>query len=169
MPAPWRLAQWELDLWDARDSHSWNFLLGRKCTVAPRWYCWLKIRIIIYLDNPLQTLKEITAFLGQMKNPRHQLSALQCRLECGPGYVANRKPLITCVNGEYAKQGHYLPVHNQYKWQVQSWCRVGSKINSLWVKPRWEVEIGEFTKMFSWYENIWASMFGQVHFQYIFW
>ena len=34
---------------------------------------------------------------------RYQLSALQCRLECQPGYVANRKPLITCVNGEYAK------------------------------------------------------------------
>ena len=34
--------------------------------------------------------------------------ALQCRLECEPGYVAQRTPLITCVNGEYAKGCHYL-------------------------------------------------------------
>ena len=33
--------------------------------------------------------------------------ALQCRLECEPGYVAQRTPLITCVNGEYAKGCHY--------------------------------------------------------------
>ena len=35
-------------------------------------------------------------------------SALQCRLECESGYVAQRTPLITCVNGEYAKGCHYL-------------------------------------------------------------
>ena len=35
-------------------------------------------------------------------------SALQCRLECQSGYVAQRTPLITCVNGEYAKRCHYL-------------------------------------------------------------
>ena len=35
-------------------------------------------------------------------------SALQCRLECEPGYVAQRTPLITCVNGEYAQGCHYL-------------------------------------------------------------
>ena len=29
------------------------------------------------------------------------IPALQCRLECKAGYVAQRKPLITCVNGEY--------------------------------------------------------------------
>ena len=34
--------------------------------------------------------------------------ALQCRLECESGYVAQRTPLITCVNGEYAKGCHYL-------------------------------------------------------------
>ena len=34
-------------------------------------------------------------------------SALQCRLECESGYVAQRTPLITCVNGEYAKGCHY--------------------------------------------------------------
>ena len=34
--------------------------------------------------------------------------ALQCRLECDPGYVAQKTPLITCVNGEYAKGCHYL-------------------------------------------------------------
>ena len=35
-------------------------------------------------------------------------SALQCRLECESGYVAQRTPLITCVNGEYAPGCHYL-------------------------------------------------------------
>ena len=35
-------------------------------------------------------------------------SALQCWLECEPGYVAQRVPLITCVNGKYAKGCHYL-------------------------------------------------------------
>ena len=30
--------------------------------------------------------------------------ALQCRLECEPGYVAQRVPVITCVNGEYEKR-----------------------------------------------------------------
>ena len=30
--------------------------------------------------------------------------ALQCRLECDSGYIAQRTPLITCVNGEYAKR-----------------------------------------------------------------
>ena len=34
--------------------------------------------------------------------------ALQCRLECESGYIAQRTPLITCVNGEYAKGCHYL-------------------------------------------------------------
>ena len=35
-------------------------------------------------------------------------SALQCRLECQSGYVAQRTPLITCVNGEYAQGCYYL-------------------------------------------------------------
>ena len=30
-------------------------------------------------------------------------SALQCRLECEPGYIAQRTPLVTCVDGEYEK------------------------------------------------------------------
>ena len=36
--------------------------------------------------------------------------ALQCRLECESGYVAQRTPLITCVNGEYAKGCHYCQI-----------------------------------------------------------
>ena len=36
--------------------------------------------------------------------------ALQCRLECESGYVAQRTPLITCVNGEYAKGCHYWQI-----------------------------------------------------------
>ena len=35
--------------------------------------------------------------------------ALQCRLECKPGYVAQRKPLITCVNGEYVQGFLFWP------------------------------------------------------------
>ena len=35
-------------------------------------------------------------------------SALQCWLECDPGYVAQRVPLITCVDGQYAKGCHYF-------------------------------------------------------------
>ena len=45
---------------------------------------------------------------GTRKILRHLFLALQCRLECEPGYVAQRTPLITCVNGEYAKGCHYL-------------------------------------------------------------
>ena len=39
---------------------------------------------------------------------RIEFPALQCRLECESGYVAQRTPLITCVNGEYAQGCHYL-------------------------------------------------------------
>ena len=39
---------------------------------------------------------------------KNQFSALQCWLECEPGYVAQRVPLITCVDGHYAKECHYL-------------------------------------------------------------
>ena len=39
-----------------------------------------------------------------------QFSALQCRLECESGFVAQRTPLITCVNGEYAKGCHYWKI-----------------------------------------------------------
>ena len=38
----------------------------------------------------------------------NQSSALQCWLECEPGYVAQRVPLITCVDGHYAKGCHYF-------------------------------------------------------------
>ena len=31
-------------------------------------------------------------------------SALQCRLDCNPGYVAHKAPIITCVNGQYQPQ-----------------------------------------------------------------
>ena len=43
-----------------------------------------------------------------------QFLALQCRLECEPGYVAQRTPLITCVNGEYAKGCHYLSLSHTH-------------------------------------------------------
>ena len=32
------------------------------------------------------------------------LSALQCRLDCDPGYVAHKAPIVTCVNGQYQPQ-----------------------------------------------------------------
>ena len=40
------------------------------------------------------------------------ISALQCRLECEPGYVAQRTPLITCVKGKYAKGCHHLQTYS---------------------------------------------------------
>ena len=43
-----------------------------------------------------------------------KIPALQCRLECDPGYVAQKTPLITCVNGEYAKGCHYLKDRVQF-------------------------------------------------------
>ena len=46
-------------------------------------------------------------------------SALQCWLECDPGYVAQRVPLITCVDGQYAKGCHYF----------QKNCQIFSVIN----------------------------------------
>ena len=38
-----------------------------------------------------------------MKYNLKLISAIQCRLECEPGFVAQHTPLITCVNGQYAK------------------------------------------------------------------
>ena len=38
------------------------------------------------------------------------ISALQCRLECEPGYIAQRKPIITCVNGVYVQGCHFFPI-----------------------------------------------------------
>ena len=32
---------------------------------------------------------------------RYFFSALQCRLDCDPGYVSQRPPIITCVDGRY--------------------------------------------------------------------
>ena len=46
--------------------------------------------------------------INSVPSLRKQFSALQCRLECESGYVAQRTPLITCVNGEYAPGCHYL-------------------------------------------------------------
>ena len=42
-------------------------------------------------------------FIYIFVSPCHA-SALQCRLECDSGYVAQQTPLITCVKGEYAKK-----------------------------------------------------------------
>ena len=44
------------------------------------------------------------------------VSALQCRLECESGYVAQKTPLITCVKGEYEKGCHYMQTA-QMIWQ----------------------------------------------------
>ena len=38
----------------------------------------------------------------------NKFSALQCRLECESGYVAQKTALITCVKGEYEKGCHYM-------------------------------------------------------------
>ena len=46
--------------------------------------------------------------IQKLLNSQHCFSALQCRLECDSGYVAQRTPLITCVYGEYAKGCHYF-------------------------------------------------------------
>ena len=31
-------------------------------------------------------------------------SVLQCRLDCHPGYMAHKTPIITCVKGRYQPQ-----------------------------------------------------------------
>ena len=92
---PWQPAPWQLDLWDARDSDPRHLLPGWRCPVISRW------RICqVFIFSSLDSRNSVIWW-----NP---FPALQCRLECEPGYVAQRTPLITCVNGEYAKGCHYL-------------------------------------------------------------
>ena len=47
-----------------------------------------------------------SSFMKTSDLEKNQFSALQCWLECEPGYVAQRVPLITCVDGQYAKACH---------------------------------------------------------------
>ena len=56
------------------------------------------------VGGELHTVKRSEVIL--LKSNADFLLALQCRLECEPGYVAQRVPLITCVNGEYEKGCH---------------------------------------------------------------
>ena len=80
--------------WPGRkDACAWlNYLTGKKCPLPGSlphgsWTCEVQevpIHGATFLDEGAQTYP-----------------ALQCRLECEPGYVAQRTPIITCVNGEY--------------------------------------------------------------------
>ena len=85
----------KMELWDARDSDPRHLLPGWRCPVISRW------RICqVFIFSSLESRNSVIWW-----NP---FPALQCRLECEAGYVAQRTPLITCVNGEYAKGCHYL-------------------------------------------------------------
>ena len=77
---PGQFAQWIVDLWGPGGAHSWHLFFGWRCPVVPRLAHMNIIRIknIFYL-------------------------ALQCRLECEPGFVSQQTPLITCVDGKYVK------------------------------------------------------------------
>ena len=60
-----------------------------------------------FLDEDAQSYPGIPSIHNLSYNHQCNLSsALQCRLECQPGYISPRTPLITCVNGEYAKWCH---------------------------------------------------------------
>ena len=61
-----------------------------------------------FLDEGAQSYQGKLNWKESQPHPIWYISALQCRLECEAGYVAQRTPLITCVNGEYAKGCHYL-------------------------------------------------------------
>ena len=59
-----------------------------------------------------------SSFMKPSDLEKNQFSALQCWLECEPGYVAQRVPLITCVDGEYEKGCHYFG----------QWCQIFSNM-----------------------------------------
>ena len=95
LPTPWQLAPWYLEMWDAGDSNPRHLLLGRRRTVLPR-------SVVFFCQTSRIQFHENKWF------KKNQFSALQCWLECEPGYVAQRVPLITCVDGEYEKGCHYF-------------------------------------------------------------
>ena len=79
----------------------------------------MKFNTCILIDGLTEIIEQASKLAPssvQNLNPFRSMksfSALQCRLECESGYVAQRAPLITCVNGEYAQQGcHYLRESN---------------------------------------------------------
>ena len=125
MPIPWQLAPWELDLWDAGDSNPRHLFLGRRCTVLSGWVLtlisiWWAVRLATHLCSLTNTMMhsiwhaelKIMSFFSKLKSA---FSALQCRLECESGFVAQRTPLITCVNGEYAQGCHYLKTKFKFR------------------------------------------------------
>ena len=67
-----------------------------------------KCRKSQFLTPPSWTVTPTPIPVSNLKLPHslpwHFLSALQCRLDCNPGYVAHKTPIITCVNGEYQPQ-----------------------------------------------------------------
>ena len=77
----WQHPKWQLELPNSRAAHTWRHILGQWRQHLPWW--------AIFYQNPIIPLP---------------LSALQCRLDCNPGYVAHKAPIITCVNGQYQPQ-----------------------------------------------------------------
>ena len=74
-----------------------------------------------FLDEDAQSYPGIPSIHNLSYNHQCNLSsALQCRLECRPGYISPRTPLITCVNGEYAKWCHdwQLTTEPIHFWQL---------------------------------------------------
>ena len=63
-------------------------------------------------------------------------SALQCRLECETGFVAQRTPLITCVNGEYAKECHYWKIRSSEMFLEVEFLRenISGRVTSKFLK-----------------------------------
>ena len=77
----WQHPEWQLELPNSGAAHTWRHILGQWHQHLPWW--------AIFYQNPIIPLP---------------LSALQCRLDCNPGYVAHKAPIITCVNGQYQPQ-----------------------------------------------------------------
>ena len=48
------------------------------------------------------------------------LSALQCRLDCNPGYVAHKTPIITCVRGKYQPKVTGFDNSFNLRWHMSS-------------------------------------------------
>ena len=58
-----------------------------------------------FLDGEVNTYPgELAKAFPKKYLSRCILSALQCRLDCNPGYVAHKTPIITCVKGQYQPQ-----------------------------------------------------------------
>ena len=90
---------------------SWVFFQRLDAHARPQFYTALgpakKAKRQVLLVKSFQIIMETERF--QITKLQNILQAafsdkLQCRLECESGFISQKPPLITCINGEYEKR-----------------------------------------------------------------